>query len=74
MVRTIVDLYPQQLEALQKLKEQRDVSRNSLIREAIDEYLAKQVVSPSTDAFGIWKDYQIDGLTYQDNLRKEWHD
>lgn len=72
-MRTIVDL---PIEAVEKLDLMRDGSKRSraaLIRDAVDEYLCRHVNSPlDAGAFGLWKDKAIDGVEYQEQLRKEW--
>lgn len=76
MMRTLVDIPEKQLEALTHLSQQRKTSRAALVREAVSRYLeenSKAARSAAFDAaFGLWKDRDIDGLTYQKNSRADW--
>ena len=47
-------------------------SRAALIRQAIDDFLAKRQSKPESNAFGLWGKRKVDGLTYQDKVRREW--
>lgn len=71
-MRTLIDLVDTQVEALDLAAKQEKRSRASLIREAVDDYLAKRRATSADDAFGIWRDRNIDGLAYQRSLRDEW--
>ena len=71
MMRTIIDIPDTQIDLLSNLVEQENISRAELIRRAISEYLARYQVK-QTDAFGLWKDKQVDGVEYQNKLREEW--
>lgn len=77
MKRTLVDLHPQDLAALDSLANRRATSRASVLREAVAEYLVKRERVPATPpkplaGFGALKKSLSDGQTYQDNLRAEW--
>ena len=52
-------------------REREAVSRG-LIRQAIDDYLAKQRDEKEGYAFGLWGKRKVDGLVYQENARREW--
>lgn len=73
-MRTLIDLPRADLEALGELARRRGVSRASLMRQAIDDYLARQRPAPPHEAFGLWRsaDTPEDGLAYQDRIRDEW--
>lgn len=72
-MRTLVDLGDAQLQALDELSKKEKRSRASLIRHAIDEYLAKQRDEQEGDAFGrLWGKRNADGLAYQEKVRGEW--
>jgi len=71
-VRTIVDLPDQQIEGLKRISKSAQTSRAELVRRAIDEYLERHLPEQNDNAFGIWKSHNIDGLTYQKQLRDEW--
>jgi hypothetical protein len=47
-------------------------SRAALIRQAIDDYLAKGRDIQEGDAFGLWSKRKVDGLAYQEKVRGEW--
>jgi metal-responsive CopG/Arc/MetJ family transcriptional regulator len=70
-MRTLVDIPEKQIKELTAISQAEKVSRAEVIREAIAYYLEKK--KPQTeDAFGIWKDRQVDGLAYQELARSEW--
>ena len=71
-MRTLVDLGDNQVEALDELSKKQKRSRAALIRQAIDDYLAKQYSKQQADAFGLWGKRKVDGLVYQEKLRSEW--
>ena len=71
-MRTIIDLQEQQLEALKALGEQEGLSRAELIRRAVNEYLRHHQAGEEGEAFGLWRHRHIEGLAYQESLRKEW--
>ena len=71
-MRTLVDLRDGQVEALDELAKAEKKSRASLIRQAIDDYLAKCHTQRREDAFGLWGKHKVDGLAYQKRVRSEW--
>jgi predicted transcriptional regulator len=71
-MRALVDMSDDQVEALDALAERQRRSRASLIRAAIDDYLAKHGSTDLEASFGLWKDEAIDGLAFQDDMRREW--
>lgn len=71
-MRAIVDIADQQIEALNALSRAAKRSRAALIREAIDQYLARRRQSQAGEAFGLWGERRIDGLDYQEQVRREW--
>jgi hypothetical protein len=77
MKRTLVDLNEKDLSQLDDLAKDQEVSRASVLRDAVAEYLVKRERVPSTQpkplkGFGALKGYFQDGQTWQDNLRSEW--
>ncbi len=66
-MRTLVDLGDTQIQALDELSKKEKRSRAALIRQAIDDYLKKE-----SDAFGLWGKRSVDGLDYQEKVRREW--
>jgi hypothetical protein len=71
-MRTLVDLGDAQIEALDELSKKEKESRAALIRQAIDDYLAKRRSKKEGDAFGLWGKRKVDGLAYQEKVRSEW--
>ncbi len=71
-MRTLVDIGDPQVHELDELSKQDRRSRAALIREAIDDYLAKRRSKRSGDAFGLWGKRKVDGLAYQEKVRREW--
>jgi len=75
-MRTLVDIAKPQMEALDALSQARGTSRAALIREAIDDWLARHRAADRAEAlegaFGLWADRGEDGVTYQERMRAEW--
>ena len=71
-MRTLVDLGDTQIQALDELSKKEKRSRAALIRQAIDDYIDKRRNRPEGDAFGLWGKRKVDGLTYQEKVRREW--
>jgi metal-responsive CopG/Arc/MetJ family transcriptional regulator len=71
-MRTLVDLGDTQVQALDELSKKDKCSRAALIRQAIDDYLAKRQGITEGDAFGLWGTRKVDGLDYQEKVRREW--
>jgi len=70
-MRTLVDVADAQLRELDALSKEEKRSRAALIREAIDDYLATRRRRHG-DAFGLWGRRKVDGLAYQEKVRREW--
>ena len=71
-MRTLVDLGEARIQALDELSKKEKRSRAALIRQAIDDYLAKRRSQQEGDAFGLWGKRKVDGLAYQKKVRGEW--
>ncbi len=71
-MRTLVDVGDTQLQELDELSKEEKRSRAALIREAIDDFLAKRRSKHEGDAFGLWGKRKVDGLVYQERVRSEW--
>ena len=69
-MRTLVDIGEPQVQALDELSKEDRRSRAALIREAIDDYLAKRRTRRGGDAFGLWGKRKVDGLAYQEKVRR----
>lgn len=70
-MRTLVDIPDRQIKHLTAICERQKVSRAEIIRQAISSYLDKSRVG-AVEAFGLWKDRNVDGLAYQERARSEW--
>ena len=82
-MRTIVDLPELQIAALSVLEAKRNTSRAQLVREAIEQFLKKEML-PDVAGFGAWqragqsfsggndRNATTDGVTMQQALRSEW--
>ena len=71
-MRTIIDVPPDQLLALDGLCIREGISRAEAIRRAIAEHLLRNPAPDRRAAFGLWKGRGIDGLAHQEAIRKEW--
>jgi metal-responsive CopG/Arc/MetJ family transcriptional regulator len=71
-MRILIDVGDSQLHELDELSKQEKRSRAALIREAIDDFLAKRRRKHQGDAFGLWGKRKVDGLVYQERVRSEW--
>ena len=71
-MRTIIDIPTEQLIPLDSICTDESISRAEVIRRAIKDYIAKKDTIKNTDIFGIWKDKNIDSITYQNKIRDEW--
>ena len=71
-MRTLVDLGDARIQALDELSKKQKRSRAALIRQAIDDYLGKHRGEGEGDAFGLWGKRKVDGLAYQEKVRREW--
>jgi metal-responsive CopG/Arc/MetJ family transcriptional regulator len=71
-MRALVDLPEADIRALDQLGRRKGASRAKIIRQAVSEYLAKNLSEESKSAFGLWRDNAIDGLEYQRRIRAEW--
>jgi metal-responsive CopG/Arc/MetJ family transcriptional regulator len=71
-MRTLVDIPEGDLKALDEISERRRTSRAGVIRHAIRDYLVKNRRGSLEEAFGLWRDKNVDGVEYQRRLRSEW--
>ena len=74
MKRTQIYLTEKEQAGLQRLSDEKGTSKSALVREAVDEYLAKHSKEHRREVLdrvaGIWKDR--DDLPDFEKLRKEW--
>jgi predicted transcriptional regulator len=71
-MRIMVDIDEQQNLELKRISKGSKRARAALIREAVDEYLARQGKQQLNNGFGLWGERKIDGLAYQKEIRSEW--
>jgi hypothetical protein len=71
-VRTIIDLPIDHLEALTKVCRRDRISRAEAIRRLLAAQLAKETADGAERAFGLWRGRSVDGVDYQERLRREW--
>ena len=71
-MRTLVEVGDIQIRELDALSKEEKRSRAALIREAIDDYLARRRKKYEGDLFGLWGKRKVDGLVYQEKVRREW--
>ncbi|VYU81785.1 ribbon-helix-helix protein, CopG family [Metakosakonia massiliensis] len=72
MGRILLDLPDEAIQRLDELKQQRNLPRAELLREAIEQYLEKQSETAMINALGLWQGCEEDGLEYERTLREEW--
>ena len=70
-MRTLVDIPESELEELNILSRARRVSRAELIRQAVAGFLAQNKAGLEESA-GLWKGRRVDGVEYQEQIRREW--
>ncbi|WP_432262947.1 ribbon-helix-helix protein, CopG family [Cupriavidus sp. TMH.W2] len=71
MSRILVDLPEAQVDELAQLVEAEHRPRAAIIRDAVEQYIARRKAGAHVDAFGLWKG-KTEGLAYQEGLRSEW--
>ena len=71
-MRALIDMNDGQVEALDALAKRLRRSRAALIRAAIDDYLDRHRRKQVEDGFGLWGKRKVDGLAYQQKVRREW--
>lgn len=72
LMRTIIDLPSGQLDALDALCRRDRISRAEAIRRAVAAHVGRVSASARSEAFGLWRDRNLDGLAYQQRVRDEW--
>lgn len=71
-MRALIDIEEKHIRELDRLAKSQNRSRASVVREAVADYLAVRAAEAGKDAFGLWGAREIDGLDYQEKLRREW--
>ncbi len=72
IMRTIIDLPDEHLDALARLCEREGISRAEAIRRAVQDYTRGQGAEVGESAFGLWRGRKVGGLAYERDLRNEW--
>lgn len=71
-MRTVIDVPDALIESLDQVSALEQRSRAALIRDAITEYLKVKSIPAAEEAFGLWKNREVDGVQFQRPLRDEW--
>jgi len=71
-MRTIIDLPPAQIDALDALCRREGISRAEAIRRAVAAHVRQERDRGPDPAFGLWSDRPVDGVKHQRRLRREW--
>ena len=71
-MRTIVDLSEEQIRQLAQACQREGLSRAEAIRRAVAAYLRERTPCVADETFGLWRDRAVDGLEYEERLRREW--
>ncbi|HEY4468608.1 MAG TPA: CopG family transcriptional regulator [Klebsiella sp.] len=72
MGRILLDLSDDVIKRLEDLKQQRNLPRAELLREAVEQYLERQAEITISNALGLWQGCEEDGVEYERKLREEW--
>lgn len=72
IMRTIIELPDEQVQALAELCDAEKISRAEAIRRALATMLAQQPATGREQAFGAWGKKKADGRKMVERLRKEW--
>ncbi len=71
-VRTIIEFPAEMLDRLDAISTAKRQPRAVTVREAVGEYLERNVKEGTANAFGLWNGRKQDGVEFQDALRNEW--
>ena len=74
IMRTIIDLPGDQVEALDIICRREQISRAEAIRRAVTLLIREGGNPDDRPAFGLWRARGEDGLAYQQRVRGEWRD
>lgn len=72
VLRTIIELPEEQIEALAAICRAEGISRAEAVRRAVAEYAARRGSGDAGRAFGLWRGRGLDGLAFERRLRREW--
>lgn len=71
-MRTIIDLPDDQVTRLAALCRREGLSRAEAVRRAVADYLEAKRTTQREDVFGMWRRRRLDGVDYENALRREW--
>lgn len=71
-MRTIVEIPEDQVRMLAVVCRRERISRAEAIRRAVAEYARQRTMHGAANAFGLWRGRSLEGLRYQERLRREW--
>ena len=72
LMRTIIELPNDQIEALDALCQRDGISRAEAIRRAVAAHVERERTPDLARVFGLWRTRRVDGVKYQQRLRREW--
>lgn len=70
----LLDLSDDVIKRLEDFKQQRNLPRAELLREAVEQYLERQAEAVISNALGLWQSREEDGVEYEKKLREEWYE
>lgn len=73
IMRTIIDLPAEQVEALAEICESEQISRAEAIRRAVADLVSNHKHYDRRSAFGAWKDDPVDSSEFVRKIRDEWN-
>jgi len=68
----LVEIKAEQLQELDRLAKETDRPLSVIVEEALSAYLRNEKSRSLDAAFGLWRNLEVDGLQYQEEIRKEW--
>jgi metal-responsive CopG/Arc/MetJ family transcriptional regulator len=71
-MRVLVNISENQIKELTRISKVEKVSRAEVIRQAVEAYIEKKRRIAIGEAFGLWKEHNVEGLAYQERIRSEW--
>ncbi|AAL02835.1 hypothetical protein [Rickettsia conorii] len=73
-MRTIINIADSQIKILDKISKKK-ISRDKIIGQALTSYIASNDHNNKAfeNAFGLWKDKNLDSVEYQTKLCNEWN-
>jgi metal-responsive CopG/Arc/MetJ family transcriptional regulator len=71
-MKTVVELPKNLVESLSEICQKEGISKTEAIRRALSRYLRDTKSNGKDAAFGLWRRKKINGLAYEDRIRREW--